>query len=563
MNGGGDICTVTKRPRRGGRVMLIVLFLVALAIFLRNVGYITGSGSLATAAAAGRFLIYFGLFTAWGISLRRRIFRVQVRRYLVTIAVFMVFWMIARTLKYNVFKEPLADRICWYLYYVPILLIPMLALFAAMAMGKPEQYRTPKWLHLLWVPTVLLVLLVLTNDFHNLVFHFPPTQPWTDGDYSYGPGHMVATMWSLGSGVFAMGITLLRCRIPHSKKLMWLPIIPFFLIIVFIISYPMNIRWLHMIVGDIAVTLCLLIAAIFESSIQCGLIQSNTRYNELFRAATIAAQMTDEEYAVIYSAENALPVETDVLRAAVQKPVMISGNIRLSHAPIRGGHVFWQEDISALLTALEELSGTQEELHSYGSLQEEENKQKQRSKKLEEQKRLYSVVREKTAPSLRRISALSAELQAAVEENKARKILGELMVIGAYIKRRSNLVCQPGIMQGVPSAELLLCLNESVSNLRKCGVNCAVKLRYESDVESETAGTLYDFFEAAVELSLNTLKALTVFIDGGEEDCSLTLFLDCGEDMMPVLQRHPSASLTIENGAWCGRLSVAKGGALL
>lgn len=48
--------------------------------------------------------------------------------------------------------------------------------------------------------------------------------------------------------------------------------------------------------------------------------------------------------------------------------MILDGGIRLCAEPIRGGYVFWQEDISALLALLDELSGTKEELESYNGL---------------------------------------------------------------------------------------------------------------------------------------------------------------------------------------------------
>lgn len=548
--------------KRDKRTMLVVTFLIVLAIFLCNSVPLTGHGPLEAAAGFLRFLIYVFLFTAWGVSLYRRIIQVQVRRYLVAIAVFMVFWLVVRTLKFRVFHAPFENRLCWYFYYIPMLLIPMLALFAAVAMGKPEQYRTPKWMHLLWVPTIALALLVLTNDLHQTVFQFPHL-PWTDDAYSYAAGYVPVTAWELGSAVVALGTILHKCRIPHSRKLMWLPLIPFALLLLYIIGYILDWGWMHFVAGDMTVTLCILIAAIFESCIQCGLIQSNTHYNEMFRASTVAAQITDGSYTVLYSAENAVSAETDILKKAEQEPVILNHSIRLSHAAVKNGHVFWQEDISALLSVLDELSGAQEELHSYGSLLEEETKQKEHSKQLEEQKRLYQQVREKTAPSLSRLSALAAQLQTTEDESQAAKVLGKLMVIGAYLKRRSNLICQPVGEQGFSSEEILLCLNESAANLRKCGVTCAAKLRCDGNMDAAAAGVLYDFFEAAVEPALDTLSAMTAFIDGDDSGYSITLFLQCDADMKTVPARFPGASFVLENDAWRGRLSVGKGGAAL
>ena len=68
-----------------------------------------------------------------------------------------------------------------------MLFIPLLCVFVALSLGKPENYRLPKWTSLLYIPTTLLLLLVLTNDLHQLVFVFPAdAAAWLDTDHGYG-----------------------------------------------------------------------------------------------------------------------------------------------------------------------------------------------------------------------------------------------------------------------------------------------------------------------------------------------------------------------------------------
>ena len=77
-----------------------------------------------------RSAIYIFLYAAWAVSVRNRIIHVRIRRYLTAIAAFMVFWFLVRTVKYYFFPEllsPHLPRCLWYLYYLPMLFIPMLA----------------------------------------------------------------------------------------------------------------------------------------------------------------------------------------------------------------------------------------------------------------------------------------------------------------------------------------------------------------------------------------------------------------------------------------------------
>ncbi len=505
--------------------------LIVLAFFLRNSVPLTGHGPLEEAAAIARSLIYAGLFTAWGVSLYRRIIQMQARKYLIVIAVMMVFWIAVRTLKFRLFQDPLFDRICWYSYYVPMLLIPMLSLFSAVAIGKPESYRTPKWMHILWVPTILLVLFVLTNDLHQMVFRFPPGQPWTDDEYSYAPGYWAVAAWALCSAAVALGTVLHKCRLPHRKKLMWLPLIPFALIALYTVGYVLRWEWQDFIMGDMTVTLCLLIAAIFESCIQCGLIQSNTHYNELFRASTIAAQITDEAYRVALSSDTAMRLSADVMARTADAPVILPENIRLSGAPITGGHVLWTEDVSELAGVISALEDLDEDLEGKRTVLREEYQTSQKRQSLVEKNRLYNEMQTQTEEKITRLSELTERLSDTRDAGEIRLLTVEIALLAAYLKRRNNLIFIAEESGNIPASELTYCLKESVSNLRLCGADCHLQVLPAETLPFEQITAIYDAFEAAAEASVSSLKELFVAVSMQGGAPVLCLNILCGADL--------------------------------
>lgn len=551
-----------KLNQRDKRKALIAVLLVALAISCRFLGIM---GFQPRPLGLVRSAIYIFLFVAWGASLRKRIIQVQVRRYLIAIAVFMVFWFVLRTLKYHFIpldRLPELRRLIWYSYYIPMLLIPMLALFAAVSIGKPADYRTPMPMHILWVPTILLIVAVLTNDLHQMVFSFPADYPvWIDDHYSHAFLYFVVMAWLLGSAIAAIATILHKCRIPHSRKFFWLPIIPFALMIIYGVLYLVAMPVISLLAGDMAAVSCVLGVLIFEGCIQCGLIPSNSHYEELLRASTLAAQIADNSLTVRYAAENAKAVEKSVLEEAKESDIMLDGGTRLCAATIRGGYVFWQEDVSPILAVLAELSDTKEELQSYGGLLAEENKQKKRQKKLEEQQRIFNAVQKDVASHLTLLTALSKKLQMATDETAAKELLGKISVIGAYLKRRGNLILLADRTGMIPATELYLCLKETAYNMRLYGVTCAVCFEIEGDISPDAAGLFFDFYETVAELSLDTLTDVTAFAARETAGLRLTLILSCGADMTQLTKRFDDASVTQENGAWYCTLAIPEGGA--
>lgn len=74
--------------------------------------------------------------------------------------------------KISYFHDPLGEHICWYLYYIPMILIPVLGLAAAMFLGEKEEEKTVRKIIILLTVAAILIVSVFTNDLHQLVFRF-------------------------------------------------------------------------------------------------------------------------------------------------------------------------------------------------------------------------------------------------------------------------------------------------------------------------------------------------------------------------------------------------------
>ena len=173
-----------------------------------------------------RSILYMGLFFVWGITLKRRIVHKSVRRYLIGVDGLILLWLIVRTLKFHILTIRFAARYMWYLYYLPMLFIPMCGVVIALTLGKPLEWRIPKKTGLLWGVTLLLFLFVITNDLHQKVFVFPADQgffEWSDKEYSYAAVYYLIMAWQIFCALLTLFLMLRKCRIPLTRRLIILP----------------------------------------------------------------------------------------------------------------------------------------------------------------------------------------------------------------------------------------------------------------------------------------------------------------------------------------------------
>lgn len=530
------------------------LILIAMGIRYLSRTYDGVPGCLSLVRAG----IYIVLIAAWGISLHQRILQTQTRRYLTAIAGLMVLWLALRTAKYSIFDIDV-ERYLWYFYYLPMLLLPTLSVFVAMSLGKPENYRLPRWLYLLYIPSLALLVLVLTNDAHQLVFRFPEGL-MSDWEYSYGTGYYVVAGWEGICALLALGIILYKCRIPHTNVFLWLPTIPFAMAIAYSVCYVRGVYWVWLLAGDITVSLCLLIAAIFESCIQCRLILSNQGYETLLTMTTVPTQITDKTYRVRYSSGTADAIPAEAMEQAVSAAYTLDKHTLLKGHPVEQGYVFWQEDITKLVEVTDALQITQAELRDTGDILKAESDQKARWLRITEQNRLYDLIEQQTSHQMQLLDRLLEELRQTEELFYAKEILGQIVVIGTYIKRRSNLIFAFNQRKTIAAEELGLCLNESVANLRLYGVECQANLELEGQLQQETAYAVYDLFEAVVEAALPGLSTLLFY--AGEQDKSISVrigVLSSG-DYAELLERFPQLSQETDEDGICYVSCTLEGG---
>ena len=510
-----------------------------------------------------RPFIYIGLYVVWAISFRKRIIQKEIRRCLTAIAAMMIFWMFIRMCKFEISDEmPTAWRYAWYFYYIPMLLIPTVSLYLAFYIRQPEGYKLPKRRWLLFLPALFLIGIVLTNDMHQLVFTFPKgrlgeVSSYKTGVYGYGRGYYIVIAWELGCALAALLIILLRCRKIKNKKMGWLPFAAYGVAAAYSIAYYLDLPFWKIVSKDMTATLCLLFALIIESCIQCGLIPSNTGYAQLFAASTISAQITDQSGKCIYQSQDSECIAPEIVRQVVQCPIMLENGIRLSGKPILGGYVLWKENLSELQEIVRELEDRKEELKDANLIEEENLRTKREVEKLSVKNQLYDKIQKQTARQSKLLTEFIEAYSMEEDENKREKILGKIVVIGAYIKRRSNLIFIAEQTVKFPIRELELCFRESIKNLEWNHVEAGFSTALE-EIRSEDAMQIYDFFEAVIEESLEDLLAFNVNLKRREARIIMSMSVECKTDLQEIARRYGAYAEQDFDGAWL--LSLIPGG---
>lgn len=481
-----------------------------------------------------RSFIYIGLFIAWGISIRRRIVQKQVAQYLTGISVLLILWFTFRSAKYFIFWQPTAIRYLWYLYYLPMLFIPILALLVALSLGKPDDYRLPKAACALWIISGILLLLVLTNDLHQLVFTFPEdAEVWSDKSNGYGIGSFIVIGWQILCMISALVVMIIKCRLKNGRRQLW-TVLPMAVSLVYLGLNYMDVQWLKLFFGDITAFQSLMYMLCFEGCITCGFIHSSSRYFDLFSSSVgTSAVITDKDFNVRYAALNARRIpRIDMIKAA-HSPLTVENGLTIHSIPVNGGYAVWTEDMSALLKIKEQSESLAEELNERNNLLRYEYKREAKRQKIEEQNRLYDLLRSATQTQINKISVLTKEYQKInkTDPTRAKTLLAEIAVLCSYIKRRKHLTLLTDRDYKVAITELTRAFTESLQTLKLLNVRSTFFADSElSMLPGKSAAAIFDFYEQVIESDLENISGIQVSLSD-VEGLRLSINICCKADL--------------------------------
>ena len=510
-----------------------------------------------------RALLHIGLITAWGFSLYRRVVQKQARHYLCGIVVLMILWLIFKVMKYYICTDVNVSRYLWYLYYLPLIGISLYMLFASLFVGKTEDYKLKWQVKLLYIPAALLFLMIMTNDLHEFAFSFPQ-RVFSPDNYRHGIGYFLVFGWFALCTLASFYVMYSGGKIKRKPRAYAPLIVALVLTIFYIITYMVENPVTKFLAGDLSSACSLLFAAVLECCIYCGLLPTNTRYDEMFVASVgSSAQIVDENFDVRYASVSAEPLPVEQIKKALNAPVALSEGKLLHTAPIGGGYTVWTEDISELIHLRRELTETKEELEERTAMLRHEYVLEKDRKVTAEQNRLYDLLTASTQKQIDRIARLMKEYELAEgDEGKGNAILSKIAVLGGYVKRKKHLTLSVQNGFDIPQGELKNAIEESVRYLNAMGARCVVFVDTQRDyLPGEIASAAYDFFEDAVEAALCSITSCAVSVCVVDGVLRIRVTVGCREDLRPLGKEWPDASVSVSDEDEWELILPLKGGA--
>lgn len=489
-------------------------------------------------ALLAHFILIF-LAIGWGVSLLLRMVRKDLKLFFLFMDALIVFFLFVRMVKYGLTSSmDTLNRYMWYSYYVPQCFIPPTLLCVALSL---ERRPLKNYFYLLYLPAILLVLLIYTNDFHNWAFSFYFANEKMN--YTHGVVFYLAFAWEFLVTLLALLTLFLKCKVSACRKRIWFP----FFCLLFCILFSMTAFLLDVSFFKVPELLCFTCIVLIESAISIGLIPTNLFYAEYFHISECSPFIVDESFNEKYLSKKSTEIDKESIRKASVSPVLITKDIRLSSKRIHGGYVFWKENLSKIHEMNRLLEETNESLHEKNELLAYENKLKEKKLQLEEENKLYSEIERNSQEELNKIQEILSLAKKEEDSLTFQKEMYLACVKMAYLKRRNNLLLISKKASMMNIQEFFFSLQESFTYLSLLNIDCHYDSSIKGEFLSEKVCLLYDFFETCLFSLEDMPSSLFVSLKKEGDTLLFSLEMDGKMDTFPSFSKEfPNASIQKE-----------------
>lgn len=487
----------------------------AVAIFLRQ---ILRKRLLSAANGAENmlsYIVFIIVIVLWSGLLYMRISDKALQNKLFAMSVLLLFWMLIRVIRLQL-SDGMVDRFFWYLFYIPLIFLPTILFWIGQALTRSDQSRFHRLTRkIVFLISILLVLLVLTNDYHQMAFRFYRGMEGNTYDqyYSHGWVYYLVFAWSFLL-IFYFVFTAASDKTESAAKRAGPLLLLLCISIIYFGGYALGIP--IFVESEFSIIYGVIALLFLEICFRSRMIPNNILLGQLLHNAPIDMHILSNamqiEYKTNYSEELSAEVVEQVRHMQPYKnlPLGISlpnnESILYGVHRLNGGYSIFAQHLDPVIRLRSALAEQNKKIKIQNSILARTHKVKSEIARLQTQQELFTRIEGILKDRVNKINALLPVLHVNnTKENKGtlQKQLAKIKVLVNYCKRRGNLVLLEAGDEYCETASLALWLQESIWEANAAGIDGLVTEAGNTQIHSTSASLLYDCFEHILE---NTIK---------------------------------------------------------
>ena len=466
-------------------------------------------------------LVYIIAAILWSSSIAHRAMQKGVRRSAFFCCALLVGWAMARIMKYQISTLSILNRYMWYSYYIFELSIPLVLVWMALMIDKTEEsLNPPKWWFYIACVNAALILIVLTNDLHLLVFDMDIYGTSWDKEYSYGLIYYFILALIFAQALLSQAIMVRKSRHSPKGRALLFPVGIYLLLGAFCIAYSLR---LPIVAGsDTTIVIGVFTLMGMEACVQTGLIPVNRNYRQFFARSPHNMQIINDMGEMKLASISAKPIENRMWRLFLENPEKSQpgGENELIFAgAIRGGMIVWQEDISSINLIQNKIEASMEPLRRTNALLEQENDIQSKLASSKARSDLFSALEGEIRHRSEQLSHMLHNIPVGDERTG---YIARVALLVCYIKRRCQLFFIEQNSRFTDAGELIVYMDELAEFGKVVGLSCFCNCILTGQISVRQATLIYDFFFSLLDW-MQEHRRVSLFVQMIEEDRNVVM----------------------------------------
>ena len=430
-------------------------------------------------------VLALAIYTIWLILLYIRIFDKTLKKYVLSIGVLLVFWMVIRMVKR--YTTGYVTEILWYLYYIPLLMIPT---FYYNCSSYLINSKNKKRRIIAIIISIILFLLVITNSLHNIVFKIKSNI----NDYNHNIGYFIIVAWILCLIVVAI-INLIKSSKNKGYKNIILISVTILIGIIYTILYIKNIPVIRK--TNMSVIIGTLFCVGLEMMLDFKLIPNNFRYKKIFKNSNLPLEIVSQDGKTRIVTNHSINLKENIINDIKNnkvKSIYKDNNIIKNVIVINEGYSIEEKDYSKINEYEEKLKSIQQELIEQETILQKQRKIATEIYETKLKGEIIELLDEKIEQKRNLINELIKEMKITdIDKMKNIKLLLN------YCKRMSNLVISSYNKEKYDNKRLEVIINEMLIEAQSLGINGVLKTNNFEISSGETANIYEIIFETIMK----------------------------------------------------------------
>lgn len=420
------------------------------------------------------------IFPGWMIRLRKKIFDEKLKKYIIIMGSLFVIWLLARVLRlYN------SLRFFWYCYYIGMLFIPTVYyLCSNYVTGKEKNIRN---INSIVLSTILLIL-VLTNDYHGFFFKIIND----DNDYIHNLGYYIVAIWIFLLLIVAT-IRIIVYNLKKNKgKKSWLILAPIVMSLIYTILYVTNIPWF---IRDCDMTICfgIVFFITMEIILKFRLIPNNIEYDRIFRNSYLHICILSKNGKLIYNTKYQMDIPKEILEDIRNDSVKEKYRSKFEDGLVYEVNCF-DNCYSIIEDDYSNIENLKKELKQINNKLKEQEKILKKEKKIKDQIYENKINKEILQKLESKLDSKKNKIESILNnmESEDRESLEKVKFLLSYCKRISNLIISNYNEEIYNTERQLLILNELLEDSSVFGVKGFINFKNKFELSSIEFSDMYE-----------------------------------------------------------------------